>query len=62
FNTFDYTRGRDLWEKVPPFDYEVPSAAWALSSRAWSAIVLAGWLVTVSIAAAWSVVSMKVGP
>ncbi len=26
FNTFDYTRGRDLWEKVPPFDYDVPPA------------------------------------
>ena len=31
FNTFDYTRGRDLWEKVPPFDYDVPTARWALS-------------------------------
>ena len=33
FNTFDYTRGRDLWEKVPPFDYDVPAARWALSQR-----------------------------
>ena len=33
FNTFDYTRGRDLWEKVPPFDYDVPSARWALSQK-----------------------------
>jgi hypothetical protein len=37
FNTFDYTRGRDLWEKVPPFDYDVPTAGWALSNAAWSA-------------------------
>ncbi|HWI17187.1 MAG TPA: ABC transporter permease subunit [Vicinamibacterales bacterium] len=60
FNTFDYTRGRDLWEKVPPFDYDVPSAGWALSSRAWSATVLAAWLIAVSLLAAWSVASMRV--
>jgi ABC-2 type transport system permease protein len=59
-NTFDYVRGRDLWEKVPPFDYDVPTARWALSERASSAMALAGWLVAVSIAAAWSVSSMRV--
>jgi ABC-2 type transport system permease protein len=59
FNTFDYTRGRDLWEKVPPFDYDVPSARWALSQRAWSASVLAAWLAATAIAAAWSVSSMR---
>jgi ABC-2 type transport system permease protein len=59
FNTFDYTRGRDLWEKVPPFDYDVPSARWALSERAWSASVLAAWLVATAVASAWSVSSMR---
>ena len=60
FNTFDYTRGRDLWEKVPPFDYDVPSAQWALSQRAWSAGVLGAWLLAASIAATWSVSSMRI--
>ena len=59
FNTFDYTRGRDLWEKVPPFDYDVPSARWALSQASWSASALAVWLLAISIAAAWSVSSMR---
>jgi len=59
FNTFDYTRGRDLWEKVPPFDYDVPSARWALSQTMWSAGALAAWLAAVAIAAAWSVSSMR---
>ena len=59
FNTFDYTRGRDLWEKVPPFDYDPPSARWALSQRAWSAGVLVAWLLAAAIAAAWSVSSMR---
>ena len=58
-NTFDYVRGRDLWEKVPPFDYEVPGAASALSGRRVSVIVLAAWLAAVSAAAAWGVSSMR---
>jgi ABC-2 type transport system permease protein len=59
FNTFDYTRGRDLWEKVPPFDYEVPTARWALSEAKWSAAALSGWLVAAAVAALWSVSSMR---
>jgi ABC-2 type transport system permease protein len=59
-NTFDYTRGRDLWEKVPPFDYDVPTVGWALSARAWSATVLGAWLIVAAIAAAWSVAAMRV--
>lgn len=59
FNTFDYERGRDLWEKVPAFDYDVPTATWALSQRTWSAWVLGVWLVAVSLAAVWSVTSMR---
>jgi ABC-2 type transport system permease protein len=58
-NTFDYVRGRDLWEKVPPFDYEVPTAWWAVSQRAWSATVLGAWLAAISAAAVWSVSSMR---
>jgi ABC-2 type transport system permease protein len=59
FNTFDYVRGRDLWEKVPPFDYDVPTARWALAQHSWSAAVLAAWLAAVAVAAAWSVSSMR---
>jgi ABC-2 type transport system permease protein len=58
-NSFDYVRGRDLWEKVPPFDYDVPGAAWALSGRRLSVIVLGVWLAAVSAAAVWSVSSMR---
>jgi ABC-2 type transport system permease protein len=60
FNTFDYTRGRDLWEKVPPFDYDVPSARWAVWQRAWSAGVLGAWLLATAIAATYSVSSMRI--
>ena len=53
-------RGRDLWEKVPPFDYDVPTARWALSQRAWSAVRAGarGWWRS-AIAAVWSVSSMR---
>ncbi len=60
FNTFDYTRGRDLWEKVPPFDYDVPTAAWSVSQHWWSAAALAGWLMIATLAAIRSVSSMRV--
>jgi ABC-2 type transport system permease protein len=59
FNTFDYVRGRDLWERVPPFDYNVPSAAWALSERSWSIAVIGAWLVVTAALAVWSVSSMR---
>jgi ABC-2 type transport system permease protein len=59
-NTFDYVRGRDLWEKVPPFDYDVPGAAWALARRSWSLGALGGWLAVSLAAAAWSVSAMRV--
>jgi ABC-2 type transport system permease protein len=58
-NTFDYVRGRDLWEKVPPFDYEVPGAGWAISQRTWSAVALSAWLAAAAIAALASVSSMR---
>lgn len=59
FNSFDYVRGRDLWEKVPPFDYEVPGAAWAITQRSWSVIALVLWCGAVSVAAIGSVSSMR---
>lgn len=58
-NTFDYVRGRDLWEQVPPFDYDLPEAGWALGERWWSVAVLATWLAAVCAAAVWSVASMR---
>jgi ABC-2 type transport system permease protein len=59
FNTFDYVRGRDLWEQVPPFDYAVPGAGWAVAGRWWSAVMLAAWLAAAIALAVWSVRSMR---
>ena len=48
-----------FWEKVPPFDYEVPGAGWAVAERAMSAFALAGWLVIAVLGAIASVASMR---
>ena len=58
-NSFDYVRGRDLWEKVPPFDYDAPGVMWALTERRVSLVVLACWLGAAILAAAWAVSSMR---
>ena len=58
-NTFDYVRGRDLWEKVPAFDYDVPSLSWAASQRPWSLAALGAWLAAIGAAAVWAVSSMR---
>ena len=59
-NTFDYVRGRDLWEKVPPFDYDVPGASWAIAQRGWSVAALTTWLIVAIATAIWSVSRMRV--
>lgn len=58
-NTFDYVRGRDLWEKIPAFDYDVPGAAWAVSQRLLSAAALTAWLAAATVAAIAAVSSMR---
>jgi ABC-2 type transport system permease protein len=58
-NSFDYVRGRDLWEKVPPFDYNAPAAAWVLSERRVSAVLLGVWLAAACLLAVWAVSSMS---
>jgi ABC-2 type transport system permease protein len=39
-----YLAGRELWEKVPPFEYEPPTAAWAVANVGWSVVTLGLWL------------------
>jgi ABC-2 type transport system permease protein len=39
-----YLAGRELWEKVPDFEYETPSTAWVLGHQRWSLLILALWV------------------
>jgi ABC-2 type transport system permease protein len=45
-----YLAGRELWEKVPEFDYRAPSTSWVLVNMRWSLAILGGWL---AAAVAW---------
>lgn len=47
-----YLAGRELWEKVPPLDYEAPSLGWALQAVRPSLLIMLAWCVA---AAAWLV-------
>jgi ABC-2 type transport system permease protein len=40
-----YLAGRELWEKVPDFEYESPSTAWVLGHQRWSLMILGLWVV-----------------
>jgi ABC-2 type transport system permease protein len=58
-NTFDYTRGRELWERIPEFRFEPPTA-WTTLQRQWQPIAgLMVWLVVATIVLFASVGSME---
>lgn len=40
-----YLAGRELWERVPEFEYEAPSTMWVLANQGWSAFILGLWVV-----------------
>jgi len=60
YDTFDYTRGRELWERIPEFGFETPGALWALRHQGWSTASLLGWLALVWLGVWRSVVKAPV--
>jgi ABC-2 type transport system permease protein len=38
-----YLRGRDLWEKIPDFQYEIPGVTWVLSGQQLTILLLLIW-------------------
>lgn len=46
-----YTRGKDLWEKIPEFRYDAPDLSWVLSRQTLSFAMLALWTL-IALAAA----------
>ncbi len=53
-NTGIYLAGDELWQKVPPFEYEAPDASWVLARQAPSLAILALWCLGAGAAALWS--------
>ena len=39
-----YMAGRELWDQVPAFSYEPPTAGWVLGQYAIALAVLGAWL------------------
>jgi len=55
-----YMRGRDLWEKIPEFNYEAPGIGWVLE-RAWPALLLLfGWVAAAFLLARTAVLKLRV--
>lgn len=59
-DTFDYTRGRDLWQRIPEFEFEPPTIAWSLGQHVTSLTALATWLATIVLLLVVTVRGMRV--
>ncbi len=53
-------RGRDLWEKAPPFEYTPPSLGWVVRSQLPNMVILLCWLAVSGVAALRAVAKLKV--
>jgi ABC-2 type transport system permease protein len=47
---WDFKADRNLWERIPAFDYSAPGMGWALANHWASLLLLGAWLVVVMIA------------
>jgi ABC-2 type transport system permease protein len=59
-NTFDYTRGRELWERIPEFAFEAPDLATSVDGASGSMAALALWIAAAGLALAAAVSRMAV--
>jgi ABC-2 type transport system permease protein len=55
-----YSRGRDLWEKVPEMNYEPPSLTWVLGNHTRSIAMLGGWLVAVLVVTPLTLIRIRI--
>jgi ABC-2 type transport system permease protein len=53
-------RGRDLWEKAPPFQYTAPAVGWAIQNQAPNIVILCAWFVIISGVTVGAVSRLKV--
>ena len=44
-----YLAGRELWDKVPEFDYAAPPTSWVVANIRWSLVILGLWLVSAAL-------------
>ena len=56
-----YFADDELWESVPPLDYEAPDLAWVLGNRTLSLVMLGLWLIGAFVAAVTGARRAEVG-
>ncbi|MEM8556899.1 MAG: ABC transporter permease subunit [Bacteroidota bacterium] len=58
----DYAVGEELWAAIPAFDYDLPSAGWALGGHATALGLLGLWLLGLAVAVPVAVARMPLDP
>ncbi|MEO0557199.1 MAG: ABC transporter permease subunit [Bacteroidota bacterium] len=58
----DYVVGDDFWARIPAFDYDAPSAGWALGGHGIALGLLGLWLVGLALAVPAAVARMPLDP
>lgn len=60
WDTFAFAGARELWAKIPEFEFDTPNPFWALGAHLWSVVTLAGWLLAVWAGVVWAMRGMPV--
>lgn len=58
-DTFDYTRGREFWQRIPAFSYEAPDAGAIVTAQRPALFALVIWLVIVMALLGWGLSTMR---
>ncbi|MEM8487576.1 MAG: DUF3526 domain-containing protein [Bacteroidota bacterium] len=59
--SWDYEVGQEMWEKIPPFSYELPAVGEVLSHYVPSLVVLIVWNIALLLVAPVVIANMKIG-
>ncbi len=48
-DAYEYTAGKELWEAVKPFHYDLPALAWVWQQQRSGLLILAGWTLLLAL-------------
>ena len=57
----EYVNGIDVWEKVPPFEYQVKPVSWVLGNHGLSLVILLLWFAASAGLLCWATARIEVG-
>ena len=55
-----YVNGIDIWERVPPFKYQVKPVSWVLGNHRWNFVILLLWFAFAGVLLCWATGRMEV--